>query len=736
MDLHLRGLAVIEANALNLFQPDGAVSDIEAHVTLLNDAGLLGLVILEPNVSSPRTVGSIPRIEDLSPGSPGKSDFGKWRATIPALDTIWLKENTGLPATIAARVDGTSVAQALHRLLWGGVTCVLLISLLLAALVSAGISRTVNTPLGRIRQRIESAIEEPDRVRQQIRIETMRGEIGQIGAAVNRLMESMAAAYSEIKALARFPSENPNPVMRVSAEGFLLFANESADPICRSWGIGVGDSLPDSQIGLIRAVLNKEDVGEVEERAGSRTYSLLPMLVPDGAYVNIFGRDITESRAARDRIEYLANYDALTGLPNRTLFTDLLKQTLADHRRRKEHFALIVLDLLNFRNVNDVFGENSGDLALIEVARRLTDIARDSDIVARLSGDEFALIQVGLRYPEAAERQAQRIIDGFEEPLDLEGQKIQVGASLGVATYPIDAASPEKLVSNAVLALDEAKQNSLPVYRFYDATLDESVRTIRDLEKDLKDAIHSNQLVLFYQPKIALHSGEVTGAEALIRWQHPDRGMVSPGEFIPVAERSGLISDIGRWALQEACRQFSEFSAQGHPDLSVAVNLSAIQLRDPGFQEVVETGLTQNGFEPARLELEVTESVVMENIDVAIANLEALHALGTKLSIDDFGTGYSSLSQLRKLPLDKIKIDRSFVADIDDDENAASIARTILALGHSLNKTMVAEGIETESQLDFLTDLGCQEGQGFFICRPVPANEFSDFVKSRAIAAE
>lgn len=728
-DLRSHGLTLVRAAMDGSTTRDSLDARLDAIRSDPGDGGLLGLVVFDATSAKPHLVGDLPVLDDLAEGG---DDAARWRPEVPALDTLWPPAESGLSVTVGARLAGDRVAATLAWLTWTGAIGAVLAAVLVAIFIGRKMDSLFAGPIRKITKRIDQATLEPEHLRRQIRPETFVGEPGALGSAVNRLLEITAASLEEARTLAKFPSENPHPVMRVSAEGVLLFANPASRPIYRHWRIQPGDLLPDHWREITAATLKNCAGQQIEERVDDRVYNLMPTPVPEAGYVNIFGRDITESQAAMERIEFLANYDVLTGLPNRTLFTGLLKRILTDSQRRHEYVAVMLLDIKGFKNINDSFGQEVGDKTLIAIADRLRSCSREADVVARISGDEFGLIQVGLQSPDLAETQAQRIMDAFFEPLIVDDHKVIVSCSIGVATYPDDAQDDQKLIANTVLALNQAQQQDQPSYQFYDPGLDATVRALRDLKEDLKAAISDDQLVLHYQPKISLTTGAVVGAEALIRWRHPERGLVPPSEFIPVAERSGLISAIGQWALRKACTDFARLHGRGFPHLTVAVNLSAIQLRDRDFGNSVKAVLEDTGCDPGCLELEVTESTMMENIDVAIDNLGALHRLGTKIAIDDFGTGYSSLSQLRHLPLDKIKIDRSLVMDIESDEHAATIARTIMALGQSLKLTLIAEGIETQHQKTFLTEHGCQEGQGFLICRPVPAPDFEAFVRTNS----
>ncbi|HEX9648567.1 MAG TPA: EAL domain-containing protein [Alphaproteobacteria bacterium] len=430
-------------------------------------------------------------------------------------------------------------------------------------------------------------------------------------------------------------------------------------------------------------------------------------------------------------LEYLANHDPLTDLPNRNLFNLRLKQVLDRARRTGEAVGLMFLDLDRFKDVNDTLGHDVGDDLLREVARRLKISVRAEDTVARVGGDEFAVIQVGLNYPAEANIQVVRILRYLTEPVHIGSHKLFTSASVGITVFPRDTQSPEQLQKNADLAMYLAKEDQRSTFRFYDSTLDAVAKRRAFLEQELRAAIEQEQLTVYYQPKVSIRSGDPVGAEALVRWLHPEQGMVSPAEFIPVAERTGLIVPIGELTLRRACTQFQKWHRDGYGQIKLAVNLSASQFSITDIPKLVREVLEETGFSPDKLELEVTETAVMNDMHNAVDVLNDLHSIGVSLSIDDFGTGYSSLSYLRQLPVNRIKIDRSFIAEIDRADAAAAIARAVVNLGRSLGLEVVAEGVETVAQLEYLRSIDCDEAQGFLFSKAVPAAEFEQYLAER-----
>ncbi|AWI89822.1 PAS domain S-box protein [Methylobacterium sp. DM1] len=432
--------------------------------------------------------------------------------------------------------------------------------------------------------------------------------------------------------------------------------------------------------------------------------------------------DIAARKHAEQQIEHLALHDALTGLPNRTLFRDRLGNEMDSAERRSQTFAVLACDLDRFKAVNDSLGHPAGDSLLRIVAERLRASTRDGDTVGRLGGDEFAIVLSGLDDPQDAAATARRIIDAVRQPFNLNGRVASVGVSIGIAVGPQEGSDPDQLFKNADIALYRAKAAGRNTYRFYEPDMDAAAVARTALELDMREAAGRSEFVLFYQPVVDLATGSTTGFEALMRWQHPSRGLVGPAEFIPLAEETGQIVTLGTWALQEACRE-----AAGWPqDFRVAVNVSASQFAQPGLELSVTSALAASGLPPERLELEITESVLMSGAVNAIDCLHRLRARGVRIALDDFGTGFSSLSYLRRFPFDKIKIDRSFIRDIGDADTAA-IVRAIVGLGERLGASITAEGVEDERQLADVRREGCTEVQGYLLSKPLPAPEALNF---------
>jgi len=433
--------------------------------------------------------------------------------------------------------------------------------------------------------------------------------------------------------------------------------------------------------------------------------------------------------AANQQLRHLATHDALTGLPNRVLLDDRLQQAIAHADRDMRAFALLVCDLDRFKLINDSLGHRAGDELLQEVARRLTSVVRPSDTVARFGGDEFVLIGTTIGDADDAAGLAARVMDILQAPVRIAAIDIHTSPSIGIAMYPEDGATMQALLAHADAAMYSAKQQGRGNFQRYAPGMDAGTQDRVQLESELHNAVALNQLRLYYQPKVDTQTGEVRSAEALVRWVHPTRGLISPADFIPLAEECGLIGAIGGWVVREACRQTRAWQLDGVPTLRVSVNLSASQFRDSGLVNSIRCALDDAGLEARYLEVELTESAVMSDPEKSIAVLEHLSVMGVLVSVDDFGTGYSSMSYLRRFPIDKLKIDRVFIDEIASRPEDASIVRAIVSLAHSLRLKVVAEGVETPAQLDFLRTAGCDEYQGYHFSRPLPATEFERLIR-------
>ncbi len=436
-------------------------------------------------------------------------------------------------------------------------------------------------------------------------------------------------------------------------------------------------------------------------------------------------RDITERRELEEELTRQAFSDSLTGLPNRALFQDRLRHALAAARRHEQEVAVIFLDLDGFKVINDSLGHHAGDALLVAVAARLLRTVRPSDTVARFGGDEFAVLAVGENGLTTAAVMAERLLQALAEPVSVEGRDVFIMASAGVALSDGVLAGPADLLRRADIALYRAKGAGKGRVTVFDGSMEAAVAGRLNLETDLRRALERNEFHLVYQPEVNVSAGTVAGVEALLRWQHPERGAVSPVEFVPLAEETGIIVSLGAWVLREACRQVAEWRRLGHvaDGFTLSVNLSGRQLIQPDLVEVVSAVLAETEVPPAMLRLEITETVLMEDGPASTRTLERLKTLGVELAIDDFGTGYSSLAYLRRFPVDTVKVDRSFIAAVEDDPRVCAIVQTVTHLAHALGMRVTAEGIETQQQVRFVSEAGCDRGQGYYYYRPLPAGE-------------
>jgi diguanylate cyclase (GGDEF)-like protein/PAS domain S-box-containing protein len=459
-----------------------------------------------------------------------------------------------------------------------------------------------------------------------------------------------------------------------------------------------------------------------------------PVFAADGRFAGYrgIGRDITEQKLAEDNIRRLARYDALTGLANRASLFEHVEHAIARSRRHGRSFALLFIDLDRFKDVNDAFGHATGDDVLRTMARRLQLAIRAGDTAARIGGDEFVVVAEDLERTDLVAEFASRILETLGDPVVLRGQECRVGASIGIAHYPTDGDDAPTLLKRADMAMYRAKEVGRNGYASF-AEHERSPSGERMvLAASLRRAIDGEQMVLHYQPKISLHAGTMTGVEALLRWQHPERGLLMPDAFIALAEDAGLIRRLGRWALRAACQQAREWSMRCAEPFPVSVNLSPRQFTDEHLVDEVVAALKDSGLAPRLLELEITESAMMEQPERAAEKLQELRSLGVRFAVDDFGTGYSSLARLKKFPLSAVKIDRSFVGDLPDDVDDAAITSAVIAMAHGLRLTVVAEGVESAAQVRFLRERNCDEIQGFFFSRPLAASEVLPFLNTLA----
>lgn len=576
-------------------------------------------------------------------------------------------------------------------------------------------------------------------------------EISLLGQKINSMLDALARQRSALK-LAAITFESQQGMVITDTQGTILRVNQA---FCDTTGYSAAEVVGQTprilksgrqDAAFYRAMWDEIGrsgtwQGEVwnrhkDGRVFPEWLSITAVRSAAGEVTHYVGAcvDITARKQAEEEIRRLAFYDPLTGLPNRRLQHDRLQQAVVASARSGQYGALLFIDLDNFKTLNDTLGHALGDQLLLQVAGRLSTCVRQGDTVARLGGDEFVVIVENLdAQADVAATQALRLGEKIRASLnqryDLAGQSWHSTPSIGVTLFGTSPVTVDELMKQADLAMYQAKSSGRNAVHFFNQEMQRVVTARVDLDVRMREALRERQFVLHYQPQVD-DAGRVVGAEALVRWQHPQQGMISPAEFIPAAEESGLIVPLGRWVLETACRQLEEWSRQpAMRSLVVAVNISARQFGHSGFVDMVATTLANSGADPQRLKLELTESLLLDNVENTILKMSTLKALGVRFALDDFGTGYSSLSYLKRLPLDQLKIDQSFIRDVLSDANDAAIARTVLALGQNLDLEVIAEGVETEAQREFLARHGCLFYQGYLFGRPVPAAELAALVR-------
>ncbi|MCG7913179.1 MAG: EAL domain-containing protein [Candidatus Thiodiazotropha weberae] len=530
---------------------------------------------------------------------------------------------------------------------------------------------------------------------------------------IDGTIESTNPAFSEITGYTQPEIIRNHPRLLISAKHSPEFLSELWDHV-RSTGSWRGELWNQRKNGEIYPVWMT--ISCVRDQRGEALH-----------YVMVFS-DITSLKQTQSQLEHLAHHDSLTNLPNRLLFEDRLEHALAQAKRQKRQLAVLFLDLDRFKNINDSLGHAMGDELLKEVAKRLQNILRDDDTAARLGGDEFTVLVENLEDPSQAAVVAAKIQDKFKAPFKIAGRELHVTASIGISIFPEDGRDVADLTKNADAAMYQAKEQGRNNYRYYTSELTRSAFERLLLETELRSALKEDQLLLYYQPQISLKNGEMTGAEALLRWHHPRLGIIPPARFIPLAEESGLIHEIGNWVLNEACQQTRYLYKQGIFQGRMAINLSVRQIMQTDLILRFEQIIAESGCPPDMLQFEVTEGIFMGQMKNSVPVLDVFKKLGVSIAIDDFGTGYSSLSYLKQLPIDKLKIDRSFIRDMPHDSDAVAITQAIISLGKNLGLRITAEGIETMAQQSLLQKMGCQEGQGYLYSPPVPGEVFEQML--------
>ncbi|RJX32035.1 MAG: EAL domain-containing protein [Oxalobacter sp.] len=575
-------------------------------------------------------------------------------------------------------------------------------------------------------------------------------ELSRLRRSLEQLVEQRTALLEKSEEKYRILAEySPNWEYWRAPDGSYLYMS----PACKEVsGYAPADFFADAE--LMEKIIHPDDLQNWNENSqeGSRTDALplilrihrkdgsarwvehvaKPVFSDAGQPLGLRGSycDISARHFAEEKLDFFTHRDPLTHLPNRTLFAEFLSRAIQQAEHGQSEFFLLNINIDNFKTINESFGHSAGDKLLIEVAQRLRDLLHGVDAIARIAADEFNIIVERDRNGLGVDLVAQRIIDSLSIPYILDGSTVYVGASVGIALYPVDGLNAETLLSSANAAVHQAKLQGRGALRFFSPEMTSRAKERLSLEADLRRALEQGEFTLYYQPQVELVSGQIIGLEALVRWNHPSRGMISPASFIPLAEECGLIVDLGDWVLKTACRQIKQWSDAGLSPRRTAVNVSAVQFGRGNLLESVSNSLRETGISAEMLELEITESFVMLDRDWSVKVLADLKALGVRLSIDDFGTGYSSLAYLQQLDVDSLKVDMSFVRDMTTNSGNASIVKAVIALGHSLGLEVIAEGVETPEQLRHLHLLQCDLMQGYLVSRPLPVEEMTHFLSS------
>ncbi len=551
-----------------------------------------------------------------------------------------------------------------------------------------------------------------------------------------QMSDSDFARYNEevLSRLASIPELNPNPILEVTSNGSITYINPSA---LKNF-VGIREQ------GTSHPVLH--DLHELFStlRSGAREFVVREIAIDGKVYeqfihyiasselVRCYLLDITERKRSQEIIQYQASHDALTGLPNRKYFNEHLDLAIAQCHNSNEKLAVLFLDLDRFKLINDSLGHTSGDRLLKHVCHRLQQCTRRSDLAARWGGDEFTIVLKPIQSAQDALDLSQHILAAFKKPFIFGSHELYISTSIGISLFPDHGKDVDTLVRCADRAMFRAKETGRNCCQIYTTKMGRGAFRKLSLENSLCKALERNELLIHYQPQVNLHIGRVVGAEALMRWHHPTLGLLPPSEFVPLAEETGLIVTIGYWLLRKACEQLKTWQDTGLPLLRIGVNISSTQFKQRDFIDTIANILDETGLDPAFLDLELTESILMENVQENIEKLKRLREMGISLSIDDFGTGYSSLSYLKSLPINVLKIDRSFIRDINNNPNDMAIAMSIITLAHSLNLKVVAEGVETKEQMEVLRSLNCDEMQGYLFNKPLPPGEFAELMQTQS----
>lgn len=624
---------------------------------------------------------------------------------------------------VLLRLNTEQVAGELIAFVWRIIGLILLIASVVTVTTMLVLQYLVLGPVLLLRQQMQRASEDQQHYLNYLGTLDRQDELGDLSIEFDRLLKVTAG---RLASLARFPDENTQPVMRVDPQGRLLYANKASQSLLDHWQVKRGELLPQQWQEVALNVLEQNKGHSLEYQLEEQWFAFYLVPLPEARYINLYATDITERKAYEESLRHQRNHDQLTDLPNLALFQDRLAQALTRMQAEDKPLAVLALGLKGFAAINGVAGHEAGDQVLKEVAQRLQAQMEPGMTLARIGGDIFGVYLPGYRDLNEVASLAERMIAAVVPAYQWQGKSLNCDARVGVALYPDDGEDYSSLIAKADLALTSAGGASNQQVSFFVTGLNEQLQKRSQRLEQLKRALQRGELEAWFQPQVDGASGRTLGAEALVRWRHPDEGLISPAEFIPLAEETGLVIELGQQVLEQACRQTVIWRQKpGWEAFKIAVNLSTVQLSDPKLVHQVKAVLERTGLPAAALELEITESAVMDNTEEALVVLNQLADLGVSLSVDDFGTGHSSLAYLKSLPVSKIKIDRAFVKDLPDDLQDKALCQAVISIGAALDLKVLAEGVETQAQADLLMHLGCLSFQGYFYGRPSPAAEFS-----------
>jgi diguanylate cyclase (GGDEF)-like protein len=663
---------------------------------------------------------------------PALQHTGALHSVVPEIISDSLREGQSidiavLPQFLQVTLSETPVAAGLSELIATALRDFLVIAALLAGLILYLVIHMYVRPLRSLSAYIDALRQGRINAAAPLRLAGIRvQEIDKTSQSLQAYHQQLADSNAEVQqseARMRTILDNvPDGILAVDVNGAILSCNPAASKLLvMTQDELIGRNLTEIVIpfsGAEREVIAMRQDGS--RFPAETTYSAK---YDDSHARIVILRDITERKNAEEKLLQLANYDPLTGLPNRTLLRDRLMHAIHHARHHHRLVGLIFMDLDRFKNVNDTLGHQYGDALLQQVAERLSARLRESDTVARMGGDEFMIIVEDVQHPEQISETAARVLGAVAAPMQLDGRDVMVSASLGITIYPTDGSDPDRLIKNADTAMYRAKEMGRNNYQYFTEDMNVKAMERLELEQELRLALQHNEFLLYYQPRVDMQTSRITGVEALLRWQHPQHGLVLPGRFISILEETALIVPVGEWVLRTACWQLRQWLDKGGPRIKMAINISARQFQDKELVQKLKQALQETAVPAELIEIEITESLLMENLQTAVQVLQEFHRLGVLIAVDDFGTGYSSLNYLLQFPLDYIKIDQSFIAGVPGDANACAITKAVIALGTSMGLKLTAEGVETQAQADFVRAQGCDEGQGYLFARPMPARD-------------